>query len=177
MAELILKLRGRELRRLPIAKDAVIIGRDETCDLHIDNAGVSRDHARVELSGGRFQLVDGGSANGTFVNGKRVDRQVLAHGDTIQVGKHTIEFSELAGPSADQVVPAGGAAPRRGRNVVGTMMLSPDQAARAMEMGAKMREVPPPVSPSGNTGVVILLLVLAALFVGAVAAVSFFLFV
>jgi two-component system, cell cycle response regulator len=71
--------------------DQLIIGRSSDAGLHLPEEGVSRAHARLDLlPNGRTQVVDLGSRNGTFVNGERVDKQVLQDGDKIQIGKTTI---------------------------------------------------------------------------------------
>lgn len=53
-------------------------------------AGVSRLHAVIKRSGNRIIFMDLGSANGTYINGKRLEpnvEQVLNHGDIIALGK------------------------------------------------------------------------------------------
>jgi hypothetical protein len=67
-------------------------------DLDSDDpeAKVSRRHARITLSDGKYLLEDLGSTNGTFVNrGKRLSpgtRQPLNDGDEIIVGKTFLRF-------------------------------------------------------------------------------------
>ena len=53
---------------------------------------MSRRHAEVLREGGRFQVKDAGSLNGTYVNRERVDVAELASGDEVQVGKFKIVF-------------------------------------------------------------------------------------
>jgi GGDEF domain-containing protein len=68
-----------------------IIGRAEGADVRIDDEGVSRHHAQILLYEDQpSKLVDLGSTNGTFVNGARVDSQVLHDGDWLQVGRSTV---------------------------------------------------------------------------------------
>jgi hypothetical protein len=53
-------------------------------------AGVSRLHAVIKRNGGRITFIDLGSANGTYINGKRLVpnvEQALNHGDIIALGK------------------------------------------------------------------------------------------
>ena len=90
MAELIVTLKGRELRRVPITKTDTVIGRDPSSDVRIDNPGVSRTHAIVRYRDFIFRVWDHGSANGLFVNGLRVDGHMLRDGDAIQVGKFLV---------------------------------------------------------------------------------------
>jgi len=64
-----------------------LIGRSGSNHVTIDCDGVSRQHARVSLSGDAVAtLVDLDSTNGTFVNGARINRMVLREGDRIQLG-------------------------------------------------------------------------------------------
>ena len=70
------------------------IGRQSTNDIVVLAEKTSRQHARVVLSGGRFVLEDLGSANGTFVNGFKVERHVLGHKDKIRIGDATLVFAD-----------------------------------------------------------------------------------
>ena len=64
------------------------IGRLSECWLTVDDDLASRQHARFHVAGPTAVLVDLGSRNGTFVNGKRIDgRQKLRDGDKIRVGR------------------------------------------------------------------------------------------
>ncbi|MFH1129988.1 MAG: FHA domain-containing serine/threonine-protein kinase [Pseudomonadota bacterium] len=75
---------------LPII-DAVTIGR--AGDLMLLDARVSRQHARVFRQDNEYLVEDLGSANGTFVNEKKIHApQVLRDGDEIRVGKWIIKF-------------------------------------------------------------------------------------
>lgn len=69
---------------------SVIIGRGRRNDVAFDSyddATVSTYHAQIRAEQGRHVIYDMGSLSGTFVNDGRVDRRVLADGDTIQFGK------------------------------------------------------------------------------------------
>ena len=66
-----------------------LFGRDESCDLRIDDPSCSRQQARLSVAGDvrSICLEDLGSKNGTFRNGKQVRKPVqLRSGDKIQVG-------------------------------------------------------------------------------------------
>jgi hypothetical protein len=62
------------------------IGRAEDLDLVLEDARVSRKHARIVVDRGRYLIEDLGSTNGIFVNAHRVQRAVLREGDRIQIG-------------------------------------------------------------------------------------------
>ena len=48
---------------------SLVIGREDTCDLHFADGQVSRQHARIIFDGGEYWIEDLGSANGTIING------------------------------------------------------------------------------------------------------------
>ena len=61
----------------------------------INDPLVSEKHARVVYSGDSFWIEDLGSRNGTFVNGRRIDRRsVLRDGYLIRVGSSMIRFGQ-----------------------------------------------------------------------------------
>ena len=64
------------------------MGRAPRADFVVDAALVSRVHCRFTLkSTNELELEDLGSTNGTFVNGKKVKKTVLANGDKLTVGR------------------------------------------------------------------------------------------
>ncbi|MDX2212573.1 MAG: PrsW family glutamic-type intramembrane protease [Oculatellaceae cyanobacterium bins.114] len=82
----------------PITEE-MTIGRDPRCQIVLDSmvyGGVSRQHAQVSLvtgSSNTWQLCDLSSANGTFLNGQRLQGcQVLYPGDRIALGQNGPEF-------------------------------------------------------------------------------------
>jgi pSer/pThr/pTyr-binding forkhead associated (FHA) protein len=75
--------------KYPIVSDMMIIGRDSSCSICLDDPNVSRQHCSLikEFDGG-LSLVDNNSTNGTEVNSHRLKPEIyrrLHHGDTIQV--------------------------------------------------------------------------------------------
>ena len=64
----------------------LIVGRSSTCDLVLDDAKASRQHARLRVDGSSAFVEDLGSRNGTFVNGERVASADLSPGDEIRIG-------------------------------------------------------------------------------------------
>lgn len=70
------------------------LGRGEGCDLVLPDPGVSREHAQVRTGPEGTELVDLGSTNGTYVNGRRVSRCRLHHGDRLQLGGVVLEYRE-----------------------------------------------------------------------------------
>ena len=87
--------------QLPPSGD-VVIGRSETADLRIDDASVSRQHARLALDGGVITISDLGSQHGTYVNDvKLTSTRALQPNDVIAIHKTTLIFHTTA-----PVVPA-----------------------------------------------------------------------
>jgi len=82
-------------RSYKIASDDLSIGRSEDADLVVRDPGASRHHARITRdANGEWILTDGGSRNGTYVNGMRVRATPLHEGDKIQLGTVTaLRFS------------------------------------------------------------------------------------
>jgi hypothetical protein len=85
-----------------LLKGDIIVGRDDTCNVVIQNRQVSRYHARfVNLPQG-VQLEDLGSKNGTHINGQEVvDPVMLQDGDIIQIA-YAQQFLYL---SSDSTIP------------------------------------------------------------------------
>lgn len=93
------------------------IGRSPDNPIHIPERHVSREHAVISFRDGIFMITDLGSANGTFVNDKRLtDPFPLAHGDVIRLYVPILHFSALvtekekeqAKQTGTLIVPAGG---------------------------------------------------------------------
>ena len=77
---------GRPRRfRLPSLADT-LIGRDKDCLVVLDDALVSKRHAKISFSDRRPEIVDLSSSSGTVLNGKRIDSAALKDGDQIQIG-------------------------------------------------------------------------------------------
>lgn len=72
------------------------IGRDESCDICIQDIEASRKHCRISRQGDRYLITDLNSSNGTFVNGKRIENLPLASGDQIRIGSTEITFEQVA---------------------------------------------------------------------------------
>ena len=81
-----------EMMKVNLVRDMYVIGRQEGCEIHIDNLGVSRNHARLMREDDGYRVEDLGSSNGTYVNGQQVQRQALADGDVITLGKFEVIY-------------------------------------------------------------------------------------
>jgi pSer/pThr/pTyr-binding forkhead associated (FHA) protein len=95
---LVLKLRilaGRHIgREIEVQRSKFVIGRADDCDLRPASPAVSRRHCALIVESGRVRLQDLGTANGTLVNGQRIDGECdLASGDRITIGP--LEFQAI----------------------------------------------------------------------------------
>src|SRR5215212_8623813 len=71
--------------------DQITIGRDSTNGIAINDAEISRRHARLTFQGGKYILEDLGSTNGTFVNGQRLaGPRVLKPGEVVSFGEQIV---------------------------------------------------------------------------------------
>jgi pSer/pThr/pTyr-binding forkhead associated (FHA) protein len=79
-------------RKFEITKQRTVIGRSRECDVQIEDPSASRRHAEVRQEGTAYWIVDLDSTNGLEVNGLRVKRAKLGHGDKITIGSTDIVF-------------------------------------------------------------------------------------
>ncbi|MGF1465156.1 MAG: response regulator [Sandaracinaceae bacterium] len=89
-------------RRIPL-EGPVIVGRSDECAIQLDDAKVSRRHARFEpLKDGSWLVVDLGSRNGTSVNGEQlIEPRVLRVGDRVQLSHDTMLLFTRQDPLED----------------------------------------------------------------------------
>jgi ABC-type multidrug transport system ATPase subunit len=76
----------------PLPAKVLRIGRAPDNDIVVSDLGVSRHHAELRNIGGRYQIVDLNSYNGTFVNGQRISAAPLSEGDIVGVGSSTFHL-------------------------------------------------------------------------------------
>lgn len=88
-------------QRLALKRIVATLGRDEDCDIWVDDDMASRHHAELAYDKGRACLTDCGSLNGVMLNGRRAHGTVLlAANDIIQIGEQSFCFI----PSDEQAV-------------------------------------------------------------------------
>ena len=80
---------------LKIGTGVMTVGRQQECQLRIASSQVSRKHCQIFEKKGLLLVKDLGSANGTLVNGRRVDRQVLKAGDVVTIGRVEFEVGQI----------------------------------------------------------------------------------
>lgn len=92
MSKLILTLDGQVIREFAIDKDSISIGRRHGNDIQLNDLTVSGRHALITMMGDNIYVDDLGSTNGTLLNGARVAKSLLKHGDVIQTGNYQFTF-------------------------------------------------------------------------------------
>jgi transcriptional regulator with GAF, ATPase, and Fis domain len=86
----------------PFVAGEIVVGRDPTCAVVLDDHAVSRQHARIVNERGVFRVVDLDSRNGTFVDGERVQAATLEPLHELRVGDALFKF---VSHEAEQYVP------------------------------------------------------------------------
>ena len=92
---MLLALRGpSEGTRITLdpAAGVATVGRSPEAALFLDDVTVSRRHAEFRPENGGWVLADIGSLNGSYVNRRRIETQVLEGGDEVQIGKYRFAF-------------------------------------------------------------------------------------
>jgi ABC-type multidrug transport system ATPase subunit len=83
-----------EPRTHELALGRLSIGRALSNDIVVEDLLASREHAELLVGRGGTEIVDLNSANGTFVNGHRVERAVLNRGDLFAIGHHVFTVGD-----------------------------------------------------------------------------------
>lgn len=97
--------------------DPFRIGREESCEVQVPAGQASRCHAEVRFEEGAWYLVDLNSTNGTYFEGRRVDRLRLGRPAAVQLGRDgprltiAVEGSDAAALPAEAAVDSGPAPP------------------------------------------------------------------
>jgi pSer/pThr/pTyr-binding forkhead associated (FHA) protein len=114
MGKLVVSLDGVVIKEVQITKDKTTLGRRPYNDIVIDNLAVSGEHAVLQMVGADVFIEDLNSTNGTYINGKAVKKQLLAHNDTVEIGKYKIKYLVEDGVDYEKTMimkPGGVAAP------------------------------------------------------------------
>jgi pSer/pThr/pTyr-binding forkhead associated (FHA) protein len=138
---------------LPEGRD-VIIGRSSDLDVTLMEDMVSRRHAVLRVQGGRIEIQDRGSTNGTFVNGEKISKAVVGKGDRILIGTSIMKVVEAdeAAPAMKTVEASNAGGSEQGRTTM---------HSGARSMSGTIAEVPLPdliqlLSTSKKTGTLVM---------------------
>lgn len=88
--------------RYPLATGVMVVGRDEECAIVVDDPLVSRRHAVLRRAAHGGSIIDLGSSNGTYLNGRRVESADLQPGDAIRIG--TTDLAVVVEQAAEDLV-------------------------------------------------------------------------
>ena len=110
MAKLLISRDGVLERTVQLTKERMTIGRHGHNDIVLEHQTVSGEHAVITTILDDSFLEDLYSTNGTFVNGHRIGKHFLQHGDQIKLAKYRIEFvadgiRPLSGAPATPITP------------------------------------------------------------------------
>jgi pSer/pThr/pTyr-binding forkhead associated (FHA) protein len=112
MGKLVVSLDGVVIKEVQITKDKTTLGRRPYNDMVIDNLAVSGEHAVLQMAGNDVFIEDLNSTNGTYINGKAIKKQLLAHNDTVEIGKYKIKYlTDEGGDYEKTMILRPGAAP------------------------------------------------------------------
>ena len=113
MGKLVVSLDGVVIKEVQITKDKTTLGRRPYNDIVIDNLAVSGEHAVLQMVGADVFIEDLNSTNGTYINGKAIKKQLLAHNDTVEIGKYKIKYLVDEGGEYEKtmIMRPGGAVP------------------------------------------------------------------
>ena len=92
MAKIIVTLDDDLIKVVPLSKERMTLGRRPYNDIVVDNLAVSGEHAALQAIGSEYFIEDLNSTNGTYINSKKIKRQILQTGDTIEIGKYAIRY-------------------------------------------------------------------------------------
>jgi hypothetical protein len=155
----LLELAGPETgKRHPLIAETVL-GRKPDCDIMLDDPLISRKHARITQKGQVYAILDLGSRNGTFVNGRRIQHEVLlSPGDQVRLGDRVMQVSLPAGKESPALATVIGKAPlpaiqpKTGMPPQKPGAPSQRQASPAKPVEQPLREVPPLAWPAAQPG-------------------------
>ncbi len=94
LAHVMLNDEGKLVLEMPLRPGRVIIGRTSDNDIQVDSRFVSRHHCQIVTTPQDSVIEDLNSTNGMVVRGKRVRRHVLADGDVVTLGQHTLNYRD-----------------------------------------------------------------------------------
>lgn len=135
MGKLVVSLDGVVIKEVQITKDKTTLGRRPYNDIVIDNLAVSGEHAVLQMVGADVFIEDLNSTNGTYINGKAIKKQLLAHNDTVEIGKYKIKYTVDEGTAYEKTLimrpPAAAPAPAAASPGLGLGGPAPGQGSSA----------------------------------------------
>ena len=102
MSQLIVTGRHRERQTIVLNRTRMTIGRAQGSDLLLDTPLASRLHALLSVRDDGVYVSDLDSSNGTYLNGRKIEKAQLRHRDVIRVGDCDIRYMEEQVQTQDQ---------------------------------------------------------------------------
>jgi len=99
-----LRLQPAQGNAIEIDAERTLIGRDKTAEIRLTESSVSRKHATIARRGPQWVIVDGGSANGTFLDDVQVAEGVLKDGQTLRLGAAIFKVQVEEEPTPTQTI-------------------------------------------------------------------------
>ena len=130
MAEIIVKFDNKVIERIVTEKKRLSIGRTRDNDIVLENRGVSRKHAFIEQNDNAAVVMDNESLNGTFVNNRKINEEILRNEDVITIGKYSLIYHSQPTRETDA-----------GANFDGTVVLNTKQHRQMIENDKAERAV------------------------------------
>lgn len=148
---------------ISLNRPEVRFGRSATLEVPINDDLVSKIHAKIVYQNSQHTIMDTGSRNGVFVNGLRVESQVLKHRDEVQIGPARFAFSETGEYIPPQPVIAA-ALPQGGMASAPGPAHAPAPALAAAPKGKSLfSRIPKIVWLGGGLALVIVIILMAVL--------------
>ena len=129
MPEILVKFEDKVIERVVTQKKRISIGRTPDNDIVLDNKAVSRKHALIEFDESSALILDNESLNGTFVNNRKINEEVLKDNDQITIGKFDLVYHPDT-PKETKLA-----------ELDGTMMLKTKKQKELLEKDKKAREI------------------------------------
>jgi hypothetical protein len=122
-----------------------VVGRDPGCDIVLNDAKCSRRHAVIEETADGVKVRDSGSANGIYLNGKKVESSLLRPGDTLRMGEVKLRLLPEIGETV--IVGPEGVPFDPGISVSGPTQLDTSDQRVPEAPAAPSAHTPPPAGP------------------------------
>lgn len=151
--------RAGQVWKFPPCPARLVAGRGEMCDVILDDADCSRQHAEFVRDNEGVVVRDLGSKNGLFVGGRRVTERRLRDGDKIQLGRTVLEFRDPAEeilrafeggadePATSEPSPSPPAAPAEPELLTDTVKASTPPPPSLPAAGTETPSTPPSTAP------------------------------
>ena len=92
MPKVTLSFKGKIISSHHLTNNEVTIGRNTDCDIVIDSLAVATSHVAISSNKGECSVSALDSEFPLILNHEQVDNATLKHGDTLKIGKHTVDF-------------------------------------------------------------------------------------